>query len=321
MAAPRSEAPVVSWGLAEPLRLPPSYICRRTHLPLVVRPWTVAGTQARPVSSASSLGTRRSPCSAVLETRVVSGAPCFSGSICSAALVQSVLCISCFLGLRLRKEPDRHGPLVRVRRPDPADSSPESLELVCAHLLSCSCVRPGLSVSPGLRGEPADGFPACPLVSCFLCPQPRVLNAPHFPENPLSSPFPALHSALSAALLVPPSLSLVTPCLHVPSLAVSPLGLRPFQASGPSAPRGGFPALSPASCASLLPWCHTACPSGASCVRSYSFLFNWLSSLQQTLRSEGPGTMPDLFTTVLTASTIRSIKLQTVGLAIYSGNS
>ena len=126
-------------------------------------------------------------------------------------------------------------------------------------------VSPGLSVSPGLQGEPADGSPASPLLSCFLYPQPKVINAPHFPENPLFSPFPALHSALSAALLVS------LPSVSLPFVSTSPgvlclrLACAPFRPRAPSAPRGGFPVLSPASRASLLPWCHTACPSGAAC--------------------------------------------------------
>ena len=189
---------------------------------------------------------------------------------------------------------------------------------------TCSPVRyvsPGLSVSPGLQGEPADGSPASPLLSCFLYPQPKVINAPHFPENPLFSPFPALHSALSAALLSPFPRSRY-PLSPRPQARCVSAWPAPLSGLGPLVPpAGAFPCCPPHHVRLCFPGVIPPACQGPRAVRSYSFLLNWLSSLHQTLRSEGPGTMPDLFTTVLTASTIPSLKLQTLGLAIYSGNS
>ena len=140
VAASPSEAPVVSCGLAEPLRLPSPYISRRVHLPSRRLSLDGHSTQARPVSCALCFLAQYSRLpllSCPGDLGGVWGALLFWVHLCRV-LVQSVLCVSCFLGLRLCKERDRHGPLVRVRPPDPADSSPESLELVCVHLLSCS---------------------------------------------------------------------------------------------------------------------------------------------------------------------------------------
>ena len=225
-------------------------------------PWSalgwVTGTRPScvpfPVFSRSVNGT--SLCPAVLETWVTSAMPCFSGFICSAVFIQYVLCVRCFLGLRVCKDQNHRGPLVsfgpqtlRTRLPSASHTglvSRAPLTPVCFRSASCSfCWSQPSSLTWVAEGvcwwsQSLLRFP----VSCSLSQEsciPRSLR-PFGGSRLLASP--ALGSAPSAAWLVSHSLTRVISRLRFPSLAVSVLGLPTFQVSGPLSsppPRGGSP--------------------------------------------------------------------------------
>ena len=224
--------------------------------------------------------------------------------------IQYVLCVRCFLGLRACKDQNQRGPLVSFRPPDPADSSPERLSSRSASVRSpVRSVGPSLYLSPGSQKEYADGshlssgflFPALWAKSCASrAPWGSSVGPGSSPPRPWVQ-----HLQLRGSSLTPSSHYFSPPLPQ-------PCCVRPWPAhlSGLRAPQ---PLSSPrwltCACFCAPPGILQLTSPGALVISSYSFLFNWLFSLHQTFRSEGPGTMPDLFTIMLTASTIPSIKL------------
>lgn len=151
--------------------------------------------------------------------------------------------------------------------------------------------------------------PVSPPVSCFLLFEPRVVH-PALPEALRWLQAPRLPGLGFSAFSGVACLSLPHSRYFSPPLP-QPRCVRPWPAhlSGLRAPQlPSSPRRLTCACFCAPPGIlQLTCP-GALVIPSYSFLLNWLFSLHQTLRSEGPGTMPDLFTIMLTASTMPSIK-------------